>query len=397
MKRLSVILLCVVLFFTTSQAQVRITKQAGVKSALSMTGLDAGGAGAATVKQVLAADLQRSGWFDVRTGGPAAWTLTGQIREKRSGLQAECRIFGADNHRRWGQRFTGPHNEPRALAHEISDAIVRELTGRPGMASARIALVGLRSGNKELYLCDADGANLQQLTRDGSVSLYPAWSPDQRRIFYTSYLRRFPDILMIDLQSGQRKVITSYPGLNTGASVSPDGSLLALVLSKDGNPELYVRRLSDGQLTRLTRTGRAAEASPCWSPDGRRIAYVSDTTGSPQIYIVDRSGGAPERLPVRGFENVSPDWSAGGDLAYVSKAGGHYHVFITDPGGLRARQVSSGYADYEEPSWAPDGRHIVCKRTERHQSAIYILDTMGDAPVALLPQSGDWFSPAFSP
>jgi hypothetical protein len=48
---------------------------------------------------------------------------------------------------------------------------VLALTGFPGIASTRIAMVGNATGHKEIYICDADGENLRQVTRDGSISL----------------------------------------------------------------------------------------------------------------------------------------------------------------------------------------------------------------------------------
>ena len=54
-------------------------------------------------------------------------------------------------------------------------------------------------------------------------------------------------------------------------------------------------------------------------------------------------------------------------------------------------------ADYEDPSWAPDGRHVACTRTVNHKAQVYILDTKGDEPIALTNYRGDWYSPSWSP
>ena len=85
--------------------------------------------------------------------------------------------------------------------------------------------------------------------------------------------------------SGSRNRLAGYPGLNTGADISPNGREIALILSKDGNPELYVKNLRSGQLTRLTSSPRAAEASPSWSPDGNRIVYVSTSRALPSCTL----------------------------------------------------------------------------------------------------------------
>jgi len=170
-----------------------------------------------------------------------------------------------------------------------------------------------------------------------------------------------------------------------------------MILSKDGNPELYVKHLASGQLTRLTTTKGAGEASPSWSPDGNRIVYVSDQAGTPQLFMISRNGGNPARLTGRGSQNVAPDWGPGGLIAYASLVGGHFQVYVMDPDTRETKQITPGDADYEDPAWAPYGRHLACKRSVRYRSGIYLLDTMGDPPIALLEGSGDWSSPSWSP
>jgi TolB protein len=214
-------------------------------------------------------------------------------------------------------------------------------------------------------------------------------------------MRNFPDVCRItDLgRNPRRETLASYGGLNTGAAVSPDGKDVALILSKDGNPELYIKNIRSGTLTRLTNTPRAAEASPDWSPDGSQIVYASDQngTGRPQLFIISRTGGTPRRISNRGTENVAPDWGPNGMIVCSSRTGGQYVIAVIQPSSGQTFYLPLDGADYEDPSWAPDGRHIVAARTVNHQSALYLLDTVSDRPVALLQGGGSWYSPACSP
>jgi TolB protein len=260
------------------------------------------------------------------------------------------------------------------------------------MASGKIALVSSRTGRKELYICDMDGKNVKQVTNDRSIVVGPGWTPDGKNIIYTSYKRGYPNVYM----TGRSRPLSSYGGLNASGAVSPDGKSLALILSRDGNPELYIKSLRTGFLKRLTRTRQGNEASPCWSPDGSKIAYVSDTSGSPQVYIISRNGGRALRLTSTGTENVAPDWGKNGYIVFSSRIGGRYRIALANPAAKSLRVLDTDWADYEDPSWAPDGRHIVCSRTANYRSSIYLLDTLKDSPVALLSGSVDWFSPACS-
>ncbi len=385
------------LWTAAADGQVVVTKSAAVKLALDLSGLKAprGGAGAQAAK-IFAADLARSGWFRiVRSGGQ--YRLTGKITGGRS-LRFDCRVYdGLHGRLVFSRSYRGKPREARSLAHRAADDVTAALTGRKGIAATRIVMVGTLSGAKELYICDADGANLKQLTHDHAVSVGPRWGPRGRRIVYTSFLKRFPDVYLINIADGRRSRIAHYPGLNTGADISPDGREVALILSKDGNPELYVMDIAGGRLTRVTHTPRAAEATPSWSPDGRRIVFVSDRSGRPQLYIVGREGGRPRRLNLRGFENVAPDWGVDGRIAFCARLGGRYQLAVYDPRSGGVEYPSLGPGDYEDPSWAPDGRHLACTRTLNYRSRVYIIDTMGDAPVALTGRKGDWYSPAWSP
>jgi TolB protein len=381
-----------------AQDKVLVKKGAGARSSIDWSGFSAASDPAAqTFWQTLQSDLLASGWFVKGPPAGAELALTGQAA---GGVSAECRVTSRLDQRNYlAKSYRADPNGARRMAHQAADDILTALGHKP-FFTARIALVGNRTGCKELYMCDADGKGLIQLTRDGKPGISPNWTPDGKSIVYTSFLKGYADLYKVELASGSRARISSFPGVNTGGAVSPDGRDIAEILSKDGNPELYVRGMAGGGLTRLTNTQRGGEASPSWSPDGRRIVYVSDQAGSPQLYAVGRDGGAPARLTSRGAQNVAPDWGSNGWIAYASLLGGHFQIFILNPDSLETRQITSDGYDYEDPSWAPDGRHIACGRAAQYKSKVVLLDAAPanpDPPLALTDYPGDWYSPAWSP
>ena len=405
MKRIfsiyTVALICLFAVVSRGGAEdIRIVGTGGVgKISLSLRGLTVGpGKAEKLFYDVLKRDLTRSGWFAVVEKPTATVQVGGACQLKGGRLSAACDVKNGSTGKRYlSHVFGGAPSEARQVAHAAADAIVEAVKKVPGIASTRIVMIGSKAGKKDIFVCGYDGEDVVQLTRDGAPCLSPTWSPDAKSLFYTAFHRGFPDVYQIQLASGRRTRVASYPGMNAGADVSPDGRSMALALSKDGNPELYIRDLSSGKLTRLTRTKFAAEASPSWSPDGRRIAYVSDSTGSPQIYVISRSGGKPKRVTFRGNENVSPDWGPDGRIAFSSRRYGRYHICVSDPTKRSEVQVTSDHVDHESPSWAPDGRHIVYSRTEGYQSDVYVLDTQGDAQVRLTRFQGDWYAPCWAP
>jgi TolB protein len=398
MKRVLLLASIWVLCAGWSLAQVRVAKTAGQKSALDLSGLQYGSAEAERIfKQTLERNLDICGWFVRVAPGRGEYAVSGNTSADGA-IKAVVRLTEtASKSSLLAKSYRADAEQARRLAHQVADDIIEAVTGKPGLFGGRLVVVGQRGGHKELYLCDADGGGLIQLTRDRSISLAPRWSPDGETIVYTSYLGGFPDVYSIHVPSGKRARVAGFPGLNTGGAISPNGREMALILSKDGNPDLYIMDMRSRQLTRITNTPRAAEASPAWSPDGRQIVYVSDAPGTPQLFIVGRDGSAPRRMTGRVAESVNPDWGANGLIVYSARLGGRYQVCVLNPQTGESRQITSENADYETPSWAPDGRHVVCSRTSGYKASIYLLDTLGDAPVALLDYEGNWYSPRWAP
>ena len=394
-KKILLLTLCALLSAPCGFSQVRVVKSADRKIAIDLSGLRTGGdAASQTFFQTLEKDLRLSGWFDpVRSAGEIR--VNGSASPSGSDVKAGGQVLRLNDQAvLLSKNYSG---QPRVAAHQMADDIVFAVTGHKGMASMRIVLVGNRTGKKELYLCDSSGGDVRQLTGEKGIVVGPNWSPDGNSIVYTSFMRGFPDVYRIDLKRNRREMLAGYGGLNTGSAISPDGKDLALILSKDGNPELYIKNLRTGALTRLTATPRATEASPSWSPDGRQLVYVSDSSGKPQLYIISREGGAPRRISSRGSENIAPDWGANGLIACSSRSGGQYLVAVIQPSNGQTVYLAADGADYEDPSWAPDGRHIVAARSVNYRSSLYLLDTVSDRPVALLDGSGSWYAPACSP
>ncbi len=277
-----------------------------------------------------------------------------------------------------GKRYVVDLKDPGPAVHHFCDVVVNRLTGEAGIARTRILFSRGNREKREIFLVDYDGENLKQVTRNGSINLAPCWSPDSNRACYTSYYQGRQRLLILDGKTGRSERVSDFPGLNVGASWDPRSGGLVVTLSRDGNAEIYRIDGKGGIVQRLTH-GPSIECSPDFDPTGQQVVFTSDRTGRPQIYVMDREGANRRRLSYEGDYNDSADWSPRGDrIAYVCRIAGRFQVFTIEPDGSNLQQITfSQDGNNEDPSWAPDGRHLVVSSDRSGQTSLWVLDVEG--------------------
>jgi TolB protein len=268
----------------------------------------------------------------------------------------------------------------RMAVHRASDAVVSWTTeGESGIAATRIAFRRRSAdGTSALYVVDSDGRNLHRIPTGASQIYSPAFSPNGRRIAYTIQDETGSFALMeVNLVTGRRRTIEAVASLYNSPSYAPDGRL---AFSKttgdgtDGGPEVFL----DGA-GRLTQT-RGAALNPSFSPDGEWFAFEADPLNQQQVYVQRVSGGR-SRMISRYVRNertnaAGPDWSPTGErVVYAAFVDGVYQIFAVNPDGSDRRMLTSRGRN-EDPSWGPDGRHVVFASEQASGRGLMILDTV---------------------
>lgn len=164
-----------------------------------------------------------------------------------------------------------------------------------GGGTGQLAFVSSRTGYPQVYIINADGTGLRQITNEQEGACQPDWSPDGRRLVYVSPCRQKQDyyqgssLYLIDANGENRTPLPTSLGGDFEPAWSPDGKRIAFTSLRDGYMEIYMINLETYQVTRLTRaqsipTGLYARM-PAWNPIGFQIAYVLKRAGTTQIWV----------------------------------------------------------------------------------------------------------------
>lgn len=266
--------------------------------------------------------------------------------------------------------YTG--GSTRAQTHAFADDIAKALQ-LPAIAQTKMAFKAEAGpGRSEIYIADYDGHGAQAVTSDNTIVAAPAWRGSST-LLYSSYKLGNPHIFSHQLTSGARAAVARHPGGNYSPAVSPDGSRVAMILSKGGSPDLYVANIDGSGLKQLTTT-REAEFSPCWSPDGKLICFGSRERGATLLFTISPSGGAPRQLATTGAPSpTEPDWSPDGKwIAFTSQTRTFQICIVAANGGAGGEAIP--LVEGEDSSWAPNSRALLFCRGRDHAKQLSLLD-----------------------
>ncbi len=292
---------------------------------------------------------------------------------------------------------------------------------------------------RNLWLVDAAHGQARPLTDDDPPDREPAWAPNGRHIYFTSFRdgaraiwrqavkggvpervttgsgsERAPHLSsdgsslvyatqqeivsleIVDRASKQRSRLHVARDMSQPA-LAPDGSSVVFYSTRENGLDLWRIALEDGRTSgdpvRITRLP-GTSSNPRFSPDGRWIVFYRVSEGQRDLWVVPSGGGAPHQLTDDPSIDILPEWSPDGrEIAFSSDRSGSLQLWVVGfEGGATVglpRQVTDLVGSAIRPAWSPDGREVAFILNSADSSEVWIISADGVSPPQQVTQGAD--------
>jgi Tol biopolymer transport system component len=238
--------------------------------------------------------------------------------------------------------------------------------------------------NYEIYVMNPDGSDQRRLTNNSAVDSNPVFSPDGKKIAFESNrdVNTRPEIPVNDQEiyvmnadgSNQTRLTNNDPPVHdTQPAFSPDGKKIAFMSNRDLPPGIYVMNVDGSNQTRLTNN-QAPDSDPIFSPDGTRIAFLSTS----DIYVVNADGTGLTNLTNNGASSIDRDLaftSDGKKIAFTGNPISDDEVYMAYVDGTDQTNLSNSPSSHDkQPTFSPDGKKMAFVDTRPDNSGNYVAE-----------------------
>ena len=194
-----------------------------------------------------------------------------------------------------------------------------------------IALTDKPRGNSEIFIMNADGGDVRNLTNNPMADTNPVFSPTGREIVFDRHFYGKARLYRMDLDGGNQQRVTASEGYEMTPAFAPDGASLAFAGDRQTPDsrglDIFLLNLNPRNERRLAAL-RLHDVSPVFSPDGKRIAFVGSADGNAEIYLMNADGTGLFRLTHCKSEEVTPQFSKDGkNLFFASDRNGKFALY----------------------------------------------------------------------
>jgi len=264
----------------------------------------------------------------------------------------------------------------RGAVHQFDNEVVKWFTGTAGSFGSQLVYSATTGrGQKGIFQIDSDGQGLHRLQAVSNVALAPAAGPGG--VYYSGGL---PDGSYALFKVGNPVAVLQHAGLIFGVAFG--GGKMALVISQGGQSDIYLGNPDGSGLQKVTQGGLNTHPS---FGSGGELAYVSNAGGNPQIYVNGK------RASWSGTYNMAPTWCndpEGTRLVYMGRAGSSWDIFSVDPGGSQAsiKRLTQDQGSNTYPACSPDGRTVAFFSS---RGGLYLMNNQGQNQQKISGVSGE--------
>ncbi len=219
-----------------------------------------------------------------------------------------------------------------------------------------LAYSSFKSRTPGVFILPTNGGREFRVSSNSAQAIGGNFSPDSRYFTFSQlagkdYRRRNYEIYLYDMVTRVKKRLTRNFGIDVSPAFSPDGKKIVFSTGRAGNPHIYVMNVDGSGVHSITSKGNY-NTEPEWSPRGDRIVFTGRVTDGSSIDIVtvNPDGSDLRRLTGGQRRNESPTWSPDGrNIAFSSDRTGRKYVYVMTSAGTQLVRLQPG----QEPAWSP--------------------------------------------
>jgi TolB protein len=276
---------------------------------------------------------------------------------------------------------------------------------KPSGLPSLIAFASNRDITPHIFTVKPDGSDVRATSDDNyTTDGLPAWSPDGKKIAFTSDQSDKYEIWTMNEDGSGRNKVTSSPEWDGMPSWSPDGSKIAFVSEvhkgSETSYEIFVINADGSGMKQLTdsstwNTGSNTpdedervgwNSAPTWSPDSSKILFASNrdiTSTSPILYIMNADGTDQKKFGLFfGVDGTAPNWSpVTNQIVLVRGSAAKGDIWVMDGSSpfplLTAKKLTTNLDNNSGPVWSPDGRQIAYVSNTYGKDNIFVMNADG--------------------
>ena len=254
-----------------------------------------------------------------------------------------------------------------------------------------IAFHSNRDGDFDIYVMNADGSGVRQLTHTTVHEFDPIWSPDGKRIAFSRLDETGDfDVIVINVDGSGAINLTNNDVVHDFAGAwSPDGKRIAFASNRDGDDEIFIMNVDGSGVTQLTTNDGARDFPTAWSSNGKQILFQSDRDGDTDLYTMNADGSGVRQLTndPASDEGDHAGWSPDGQRIVFSSTrdGGDLDIFTMNADGSGVTQLThNDFIADDDPVWSPDGKRIAFHSTrDGGDEDIFVMNADGSGVIPL--------------